>query len=220
MFRSFAPFLLACALSAALAPSASADDDISKVNGSVRVEDGRTAGDLDSVNGSVRVGDRSHAKGISTVNGSVDVGNDCTIDSASTVNGRISIGARTRVAREVGTVNGSMNFDEGSEVGGEVYNVNGDIRLRAAHLSQGLRTVNGDMNIGADSRIDGGILVEKSNSWFNFGTSTPPRVVIGPRVVVKGSLVFEREVELFVSDTATVGEIKGATPVRFSGENP
>jgi predicted acyltransferase (DUF342 family) len=220
MLRAVASLLLACSFSAALTLPAFADDDISKVNGSIRVEDGRNVGDLDSVNGSVRLGDRSHAKEISTVNGSVDVGNDAVIESAGTVNGRISIGARARVANEVSTVNGSMSFEEGSDVGGEVSNVNGDIRLRAAHLAKGIRTVNGDMDIGADSRIDGGLLVEKSNSWFSFGNSTPPRIVVGPRVVVQGALVFEREVELFISDSATVGEIKGATPVRFSGENP
>jgi hypothetical protein len=38
--------------------------------------------------------------------------------------------------------------------------------------------------------------------------------------VVEGPLEFEREVKLYVSDTAKVGEIKGATPVRFSGEKP
>ena len=77
-----------------------------------------------------------------------------------------------------------------------------------------------DIEVGADSRVDHGILVEKSNSWFNFGSNQPPRVVIGPRAVVQGTLVFEREVELYVSDTARIGEVKGATPIKFSGENP
>lgn len=220
MLRPLATLLLACGVAAALSLPALAADDISKVNGSIRVEDGRSVGDLDSVNGSVRLGNRGQAEDISTVNGSVDIGDEAIVESASTVNGRISVGSRARVAKEVGTVNGSMTFGEGSEIGGEVANVNGAIRLRATHLAKGLRTVNGDMEIGADSRIDGGILVEKSNSWFNFGNNTPPRVVIGPRAVVKGSLVFEREVELFISESATVGEIRGATPVGFSGENP
>lgn len=217
------PFLMSLAISTlalSFVGPASASEDISKVNGSIRVDDGKTVGDLDSVNGSIRLGDHGQADDASTVNGSIEIGNDATIRSAGTVNGRISIGNRTRVTKGVDTVNGSLSFDEGSDVGGDVANVNGSIRLRAAHVGGGIRTVSGDIEIGADSRVDGGILVEKSNSWFNFGSSKPPRVVIGPRAVVQGKLVFEREVELHVSDSARIGEVTGATPIKFSGENP
>jgi hypothetical protein len=44
--------------------------------------------------------------------------------------------------------------------------------------------------------------------------------VIGPGAVVKGELRFEREVRLYVSDTATIGNVVGATPVKFSGDRP
>jgi hypothetical protein len=32
--------------------------------------------------------------------------------------------------------------------------------------------------------------------------------------------VFKREVELYVSDSATVGKIEGAKPQKFSGDHP
>ena len=220
MFRPIVCSLAIAAFALGHALPALAGDDISKVNGSIHVEDGRTVGDLDTVNGSIRLGDHGRAEEVSTVNGSIDIGADAVVESAETVNGRVSIGSRVRVARAVETVNGSLNLDEGSDVAGDVSNVNGSIRLRSAHVGGGLRTVSGDIEVGADSRVDRGILVEKSNSWFNFGPNKPPRVVIGPRAVVQGSLVFEREVELYVSDSAHIGEVKGATPVKFSGENP
>ena len=47
-----------------------------------------------------------------------------------------------------------------------------------------------------------------------------PRVVIGPGSVVKGPLNFERDVDLYVSDHATIGTVTGATPIRFSGDRP
>jgi DUF4097 and DUF4098 domain-containing protein YvlB len=212
--------LAVAALALGLSVPALASDDHSKVNGSIRIEDGRSVGDLDTVNGSIRLGDHGQAEEVSTVNGSIEIGEDGSIESAGTVNGRISIGRRVRVTGEVSTVNGSLTLDEGSEVGGDVANVNGGIRLRSAHVAGGIRTVSGDIEVGADSRVDHGILVEKSNSWFNFGSNPSPRVVIGPRAVVQGTLVFEREVELYVSDSARIGEVKGATPVMFSGENP
>lgn len=220
MVRPILSSLAVAALALGLSLPAWAGDDHSKVNGSIRIEDGRSVGDLDTVNGSIRLGDHGQAEEVSTVNGSIEIGDDATIESAGTVNGRISIGRHVRVAREVSTVNGSLTLDDGSDVSGDVSNVNGGIRLRSAHVGGGIRTVSGDIEVGADSRVDRGILVEKTNSWFNFGSNQPPRVVIGPRAVVQGSLVFERDVELYVSDSARIGEVKGATPVMFSGENP
>ena len=52
------------------------------------------------------------------------------------------------------------------------------------------------------------------------GRSTPPRVVIGPRATVAGTLRFKRQVELLVSESATIGPVKGATPVMFATEQP
>jgi hypothetical protein len=47
-----------------------------------------------------------------------------------------------------------------------------------------------------------------------------PRVVIGPGSVVTGTLRFERPVKLYVSERATIGNVVGATAVKFSGEHP
>jgi DUF4097 and DUF4098 domain-containing protein YvlB len=199
---------------------ASAGDDTSKVNGSIRIDDGRSVGDLSTVNGSIHLGDHGQADEISTVNGSIDVDDNASIRSAGTVNGRISLGKHVRVSRGIDTVNGSLVLDDGSDVGGDVANVNGSIRLHGAHVGGGIKTVSGDIEVGADSTVDKGILVEKSNSWFHWGSDKANRIVIGPRAVIKGSLVFERDVELYVSDTAQIGDVKGATPVKFSGDHP
>jgi hypothetical protein len=45
-------------------------------------------------------------------------------------------------------------------------------------------------------------------------------VVIGPDAVVSGTLEFQRDVELYVSDKAKVGDVVGATPKMFSSERP
>ncbi|MEP6881155.1 MAG: hypothetical protein ABI866_04135 [Dokdonella sp.] len=200
--------------------SVSANDDTSKVNGSIRIDDGQTVGDLDTVNGSIRLGDHGKAEEVSTVNGSIDIGDDASIRTAGTVNGRIALGKRVRVSGEVDTVNGSLTLDEGGDVSGDVSNVNGTIRLNNAHVGGAIKTVSGDIEIGADSRVDNGIHVEKSSSWFNWGSDKPVQVVIGPRAVVKGKLVFERTVELHVSDSAQIGEVTGATAIKFSGDHP
>lgn len=220
MMRLFVLTLAMAVLALGQANPALASDDTSKVNGSIRIDDGQTVGDLDTVNGSIRLGDHGQADEISTVNGSIDVGDDATIHSAGTVNGRISLGKRTRVSRDVDSVNGSLTLEQGGDVSGKVSNVNGTIRLIAAHVGGNIETVSGDIEIGADSSVEGSIHVEESNSWFHWGAEKPVRVVIGPRAVVKGSLVFERDVELYVSDSARIGAVQGATPVTFSGDHP
>jgi len=69
--------------------------------------------------------------------------------------------------------------------------------------------------VGANSKIDGGILVKKQRGFTL--TKHVPRIVIGPGAVVQGKLRFERAVKLYVSDSATIGPVEGATAVKFAG---
>ena len=193
-------------------------DDTSKINGSISVKDGQSAGSLDTVNGSIRVGDNATVTSADTVNGSITLGNDVTASSLDTVNGAIDVGARSKIAGDIDAVNGRVSLAEGVDVQGKVENVNGEIRLAAAHVAGHIKTTSGDIRVGADARVDGGILVDKPG-WFS-GNSKTPRIVIGPRAVIGGTLEFRRDVELFISDTATVGTITGATAKRFSGDTP
>jgi hypothetical protein len=108
-----------------------------------------------------------------------------------------------------------------AEVGGDLSYTIGRIELDAAHVFGSITTTNGSTNIGANSRVDGGIHVEKPRSgWFSHDNSKPPRIVIGPGSAVKGTLQFDRPVMLLVSDRATVGKIVGAKPVMFKGDTP
>ncbi|HET6430648.1 hypothetical protein [Dyella sp.] len=212
--------LLAFALILALPLAASAQDSIDKVNGSVTVETGQSAGDVSTVNGAVRVQDGATVREASTVNGAVELGEKAHAREIGTVNGAITLGAGSQVSGKVEAVNGSIRLDRGAEVGGHASNVNGSISLDAAHVAGGLGTVAGDITVGADSRVEGGIVVDKPGGWFHLGHQRTPHVVIGPHAVVQGTLDFRREVVLQVSDTAQIGPVKGATPVKFSGATP
>ena len=196
------------------------DLDIDKVNGSIHVPDNATAGKLSTVNGGIRIGAGAHARSAETVNGGIDVGHDATVDSLETVNGGLRVSEKVKVAKTVETVNGSITLDNGVDVGGKLSNVNGGIRLDNAHVGGGIETVSGDIDVGANSRVEGGVLVEADHSWFRVGSGRLPRIVIGPHATVQGKLTFKREVELYVSDTATVGTIEGAKAVKFSGDKP
>lgn len=201
--------------------AAAHDGDISKVNGSVLVEVGHQAGDVSTVNGAVHIEDGASVHEASTVNGAIELGDNVQATELGTVNGAITMGSKSKVSGEVSTVNGSIQLAKAAEVGGKLGNVNGSILLQEAHVAGGIETVGGDITVGANSRVEGGILVDKPNhGWFHWGSERTPVVVIGPHAVVQGTLEFRREVVLKVSDSAQIGPVKGATVVKFSGANP
>lgn len=211
--------LLAATLSLVLGGPVVADDDISKVNSSIRIDAGQSAGDLDTVNGGIRLGEGASAKDVETVNGGIRLERGAKVESAETVNGGIELDETAIALRGVAAVNGSIELARGAESGGDVSNVNGGIRISGARVGGRIETVNGNITLEDGARVVGGIKVEKPSGW-SWGKQRPPRVVIGPNSVVDGELVFEREVELFVHATATVGKITGATATRYDGANP
>lgn len=215
MRRTLMSLLVALAVSG----TALAADDISKVNGTASVEAGGKAGDVHTVNGSVRIGDRAVVEKAGTVNGAVELGQSATAGNVKTVNGSITLHSNVRVSDEVETVNGRISLEKGADVKGKLSNVNGEIDLDGAHVGGGIESVNADMTID-DSKVEGGILVKKPRMGWHNNNDRNPKIVIGPHSVVQGTLTFEREVDLYVSESATVGKIEGATAKKFSGSAP
>ena len=188
------------------------------INGPVDVPAGSTAEGATTINGSVTVGDGAQVGETATVNGGVRLGANVTARSARTVNGGIDIGSGTRVTNDVEAVNGGIELGKGADVGGAVKNINGNIRVDAAHVSKGITTFTGDIEVRHGSHIEGGIHVQKPD----FGNESPhhtPRIVIGAESAVEGTLQFDREVKLLVSDAAKIGPVEGATVQLFSGDD-
>lgn len=192
-----------------------AQQDVSKVNGSVSADAGQAYGDLETVNGSVSIAAGATVEDASTVNGSITVGDKAQAASLETVNGAIRIGKDVQVRKDVETVNGSIFTDRGTTIGGNVDTVNGAIGLVGTQLAGGIETVNGDITVGIGSHVKGGIKVEKPRGW-SIKPRRDPRIIIGPNAVVEGPLVFERPVTLYVHTSARIGAVTGATAKPFS----
>lgn len=193
--------------------------DLSTVNGSVRVEAGAKADGISTVNGSVHLESGAQVGDAETVNGSIRVEDDVQARNLETVNGGIRIGERARVG-SIDTVNGSVFVDRGSDIAKSVETVNGAIGLVDTDLHGGIATVNGDITVGVGSHVRGGITVEKpSGNWtpVNIGSKRKPRIIIAQDAVVDGALVFKREVNLYVHSSAKIGQVTGATAVRYDG---
>lgn len=188
--------------------------DLSKVNGSIVVDAGRHVGDVSTVNGSVTVGRGARVDEVDTVNGSVRLEERATASHAETVNGAVEIGEQVDVLRSVSTVNGAVTLHRGARVGGTLENVNGRLSVQGAQVGGGIETVNGDILIGSGSRVDGGIHVERTSGW-NWKRNTPS-VTIESGAVVNGTLRFDRAVDLYVGEGATVGPVEGVPPRRHA----
>lgn len=196
--------------------------DIDKVNSAITAEAGQAYGDLSTVNGSIRIEAKATVQGAETVNGSIRVADDVRSGNLSTVNGSIHVGARVRIDGAIETVNGGVYVDRGSRVQQGIATVNGAIGVVDTDLGGGIETVNGDVTVGVGSHLKGGIRIEKpGKSWgIRLGKPKVPRVVIGPNAVVEGPLVFEREVTLYVHQSARIGAVSGATARRFDSPTP
>lgn len=170
------------------------------------------------------------AEPIETMTRDISLGAHARAESLESVGGSISLRRDSRVSGHVETGRGELVLEPGSEVVGKLSNNSGTIRIDGARVGGLVSTTDGDIYVGADSRLDGGILVHNRDvvglSLFELklgvpvGRSTPPRVVIGPRAKVAGTLRFKRKVELLVSESATIGPVYGATPVMFATEEP
>lgn len=221
--RAVLALALATVLCAGASAPAFAQQDIDKINGSITAEAGQRYGDLETVNGSIQLEDGASVDEVSTVNGGIKGGDDVSARSLEAVNGGIRLGRKAKVDGGVETVNGAIFLDRGSVVRDDVSNVNGGIGLVGTEVGGDVETVAGDITVGADSHVKGGIHVEKPNhSGFNWSwkKQEPPRIVIGPNAVVDGPLVFERDVVLYVHDSARIGRVSGATAKRYSGATP
>jgi len=196
------------------------------VNGSISVgEDAVVTGNLKTVNGTIRVDEGATIEKASTVNGGVRVSDKVNCESLSTVNGSVKVGEGASIDGGLSAVNGRIVINSGSGVADDVSNVNGQIELTGAEVGGNIETVNGDISLKDQSVVKGNIVVEKNNGWgWGKGKKRKPRIVIGPGSRVEGKIDLEREVELFISDTAEVGSVEGVMSiddaVRFSGDSP
>lgn len=216
-----------------------AEQNIDKVFGGITAEAGQQYGSLESVNGGITIRKGATVRSAETVNGGISIDDDARVGSAEAVNGGISLGtgasarsvetvnggirldSRARVEHDVETVNGGIKLDEQSGVGGNAETVNGAISLIAAEVGGKIITTNGDITLARGATVRGGILVEKpQGNWWNNSDNRKPRVVIGANSTVGGTLVFEREVELFVHSTAKIGTVTGATAQPFTDTLP
>lgn len=200
-------------------------DEASSVNGSVTVGEGAiVTGEVSTVNGTIRIEEDARVEDVETVNGAVRISAGVTAENVSTVNGSIRVDENVTVDGYIEAVNGSIGVDNGSTVSRYVSNVNGEIEVKGGQVDGDLSTVNGDVWLTDGSTLRGDLIVEKPGGWSWGKKKRVPKVVIGPNSKVLGTINLEREVKLYISESAEVGAVRGELTmddaVRFSGDRP
>lgn len=196
------------------------------VNGSISVgENAVVTGDVKTVNGAIHIAAGASIESATTVNGRIGISDNVQSESLTTVNGSITVGKSAVVDGSITVVNGRIEINDGSTVSRDISHVNGEIEVSGAEVGGDISSVNGDIDIIHGAVIKGDIKIEKPSSWsWRRLMDRKPRIVIGPGSSVEGVIDLEREVELFISETATVGGVTGVMTmedaVRFSGERP
>jgi hypothetical protein len=92
--------------------------DISKVNGSVRIEAGQVAGDVSTVNGSITIGSEATVDEVETVNGSLTIGDRAKVALRETSTARSRSAPAPKLRTVSAAVNGSMTLGQGARIGG------------------------------------------------------------------------------------------------------
>lgn len=197
----------------------------SSVNGSISIGEGAViSGSVETVNGTIRIEKNARVEDAETVNGSIRMASGVTAEDVGSVNGSIRLGENVTIDGEVSVVNGKISLDRGTRVADDVSNVNGEISLTGAEIGGDLTTVNGDVTLEEGSTLRGNLIIEKPGGWGWNRDRRKPKVIIGPGSKVIGSIELEREVELFISESAEVGGVTGEMgmddAVRFSGSRP
>lgn len=189
---------------------------IANVNGSIAIGHSSQVGEVRNVNGPISIGARAIAASLETVNGSTRIGESARIEGAvSGINGAISTSPNAHVAGELRTVNGAIRMEAGSRVLGKVATTNGSIRMDQAEAGA-IETRRGTIEILNGSVVSGSLRVPPADATDR----GPIRIVIGANSRVAGPLEFEREVALYVHQSAAIGEVIGAEVRPFSGEAP
>jgi len=204
----------------------SESDGANSVNGSISVGEGAVVtGTVRTVNGKIRVDENARIADAVTVNGGLTLYDNVSSNSLTTVNGAVSVGEGGTVDGEIEAVNGRITLEKGTTVAQDVSNVNGSIELKGAEVGGSVSTVQGSVDLSDKSVIKGDLVIEKPSVWnFDDSKRRMPEVIIGPGSEVNGNIVLEREVKLFISETAKVGGVEGemsmSDAVRFSGDHP
>lgn len=191
----------------------------STINGVITVGAGAVVdGGLRTINGAIHLGAGAQTGDLTIVNGGIALADGAHAGKLEGVNTAVTLGKHALIGADIAIVNGDLRSAPGARIQGSAAVVNGDLALCGTVVSGGLSFVNGTVWLADSSSVQDDITAKQPQG--SSGNNPPPVVVIGPHALVGGSIIFERPGQLYVSDSAVIHAVQGATAVKFSGNAP
>lgn len=124
-----------------------------------------------------------------SVNKSVVIDAGSRTEGASSVNGSIEVRKNAVVTGGVQTVNGTVRIDSGARVG-NASTVNGSLKLKENVEADSLSTVNGTIEVGEKTTIDGSIEAVNGAIYLRSGASVAADVEnVNGKITLSGAAV-------------------------------
>jgi len=200
----------------------SGEPDLKTVNGRIEIGDGIHVGNVRTTNGSISIGEEVSAKQVRSVNGSIEIDEDSSVEDVRTTNGSMRL-TQAKVEGDLQTTNGSIRASDKTKVEGSVLTTNGGVYLDESSVGKDIRFTNGKTVLD-ESTVGGDIIINEAHghnwSLFNWGKNKKPVVIIGRNSVVKGDIIAKQDIELYIHESAKVGNIEGAEAEYFKGDHP
>lgn len=187
----------------------------------VQVAPGDMAKSIYEVDGAIGVDAQARAHKLSTVDGNITLGRWAHATELRSVDGDITMAVGASCSGDVRNVGGTIRLDDGARVGGDVVNLVGRIDARGALIAGRVETVSGRIALSGATHVDQGIVLALPSPKVDQADQRRlPVVVIGPGVVVAGSIVAHRGGTLWASRKASIGPVQGITVQWFDGAAP
>ena len=191
----------------------------STINGVITVGAGAMVnGGLRTINGAIRLGPGARTGDLTTINGGITLADGAHAGKLEGVNSAVTLGKNVLISSDIAIVNGELRAASGTRLNGSAATVNGDMALCGTLVSGHLGFVNGTVWLADSSTVQGDITAKQPKGGSD--NNPPPVVIIGPRAIVGGSIIFERPGQLYVSDSAVIHSVQGVTATKFSGDAP
>jgi hypothetical protein len=186
-----------------------------------RIARAEHTGSIYQVDGSIDLAPGAKADNLSGVSTRITLQQGAQANRLRTVDGAIDLAPRATARGDVMSVDGPVHLAPDAHVLGNVQTLTSPITLTDAVVGGRLETVSGTLRISGASLVSNGIVLRKPNPHDSGADiERRPTVIIGPQAKVMGKVIAERGGTVWISRSAKVGPVEGATVHWFQGDTP
>ena len=183
------------------------DANPDNIFGDIQVASGQEVQNVYSVNGSIELSHRATAMKVETVNGNIEIGDWVRVAQIITVNGNVRIGENFKADDKIATTNGNIRVAQNAKIRGNLQTINGNIVLDSVLIDGVLFNMNGDTELLGKSKLTGDLVYKSNAEHDETRLGRDPILSIAEEVVIAGSIILERPVQLRLANPNTLQKV-------------